>query len=34
VLASSFVAMLELARLGKVELAQEEAFAPLMVRRA
>lgn len=31
-LASSFLAMLELARLGKVQLAQEEAFAPLMVR--
>jgi segregation and condensation protein A len=33
-LASSFVATLELARLGKVEVAQEEAFAPLMVRGA
>jgi segregation and condensation protein A len=33
-LASSFVASLELARLGKVELAQDEPFAPLMVRRA
>ncbi len=33
-LASSFVAALELARQGKVALAQEEAFAPLMVRRA
>jgi len=31
-LASSFVATLELARLGKVELAQEEPFAALMVR--
>ena len=33
-LASSFVATLELARLGKVELAQEDAFGPLMVRGA
>lgn len=33
-LASSFVASLELARQGKVALAQEAAFAPLMVRRA
>jgi segregation and condensation protein A len=33
-LASSFVASLELARLGKVELAQEAPFAPLMVRGA
>lgn len=33
-LASSFVASLELARRGKVQLAQDEAFAPLMVRRA
>ena len=33
-LASSFVASLELARQGKVALAQETAFAPLMVRRA
>jgi segregation and condensation protein A len=33
-LASSFVATLELARIGKIELDQEEAFAPLMVRRA
>ena len=33
-LASSFLAMLELARLGKVELQQEEAFAPLMVKAA
>ena len=33
-LASSFVASLELARMGKVALAQEEAFAPLMVRKA
>ena len=33
-LASSFVAALELARLGKVELAQDGAFAPLMVRAA
>jgi len=31
-LASSFVASLELARLGKVELAQEEIFGPLMLR--
>lgn len=33
-LASSFVAALELARLGKAELAQEETFGPLRVRRA
>lgn len=33
-LASSFVATLELARQGKLELAQEEAFAPLMVKAA
>jgi segregation and condensation protein A len=33
-LASSFLAVLELARLGKAELRQEEAFAPLMVRAA
>jgi segregation and condensation protein A len=33
-LASSFVAALELARQGKVALAQEEPFAPLMVKRA
>jgi segregation and condensation protein A len=33
-LASSFVAALELARQGRVELAQVEAFAPLMVRAA
>ena len=33
-LASSFVAALELARTGRVELRQEEAFAPLMIRRA
>ncbi len=32
-LASSFVAALELARLGKAEIAQEEAFAPLRIRR-
>jgi segregation and condensation protein A len=32
-LASSFVAALELARLGKAELAQEETFGPLMLRR-
>jgi segregation and condensation protein A len=31
-LAASFVATLELARLGKVQLAQDEPFAPLMVR--
>ncbi len=31
-LASSFVAALELARLGKAELAQEETFGPLMLR--
>ena len=33
-LASSFVAALELARLGKVEIGQEEPFAPLFVRAA
>jgi len=33
-LASSFVAALELARLGKAELAQAEPFAPLMIRAA
>ena len=33
-LASSFVAALELARTGKVDLMQQEAFAPLMIRRA
>jgi segregation and condensation protein A len=33
-LASSFVASLELARLGKLQLAQDGAFAPLMVRSA
>ncbi len=33
-LASSFLAMLELARRGKIQIAQEEAFAPLMVRAA
>ncbi len=33
-LASSFVAALELARTGKVDLRQEKAFAPLMIRRA
>jgi segregation and condensation protein A len=33
-LASSFVAALELARLGKVELGQEAPFAPLFVRAA
>ncbi len=32
--ASSFVAALELARQGRVELAQDRAFAPLMLRRA
>ncbi len=32
-LASSFVAALELARLGKAELAQDETFGPLMLRR-
>jgi segregation and condensation protein A len=32
-LASSFVAALELARLGRAELAQEEAFSPLRIRR-
>lgn len=33
VLASSFVAALELARLGQAEIAQEEAFSPLRIRR-
>jgi len=33
-LASSFLAMLELARQGRVQLEQDEAFAPLMVRAA
>jgi segregation and condensation protein A len=33
-LASSFLAMLELARMGKIEMQQDEAFAPLMVRAA
>ena len=33
-LASSFVAALELARLGKAELAQQEIFGPLLLRRA
>ncbi len=33
-LASSFVATLELARMGKLDLQQDEAFAPLMVRAA
>ena len=33
-LASSFVATLELARLGKIQLRQEEPFAPLMVKAA
>ena len=33
-LASSFVAALELAKQGKVEIAQAETFAPLMLRRA
>jgi segregation and condensation protein A len=32
-LASSFVAALELARLGRAEIAQEAAFAPLRIRR-
>ncbi len=32
--ASTFLALLELARQGRVELAQEEAFAPLQVRKA
>ncbi|MEM7665934.1 MAG: ScpA family protein [Pseudomonadota bacterium] len=32
-LASSFVAALELARLGKAEIAQEEAYSPLRIRR-
>jgi segregation and condensation protein A len=33
VLASSFVAALELARLGRAEIAQDEAFSPLRIRR-
>jgi len=33
-LASSFVAALELARLGRIEIAQDDAFAPLKVRAA
>ena len=33
-LASSFVAALELARTGRIDLKQEAAFAPLMIRRA
>jgi segregation and condensation protein A len=33
-LASSFVAALELARQGRLELAQDDAFAPLKVRAA
>ena len=33
-LASSFLAVLELARLGKLELQQDGAFAPLMVKAA
>jgi segregation and condensation protein A len=33
-LASSFVATLELARLGKVQIAQDAVFAPLYVRAA
>jgi len=33
VLASSFVAALELARLGKAELAQKAAYSPLRIRR-
>ncbi|WP_373486991.1 segregation/condensation protein A, partial [Blastomonas sp.] len=32
--ASTFLALLELARQGRVDLAQDEAFAPLMVRTA
>ena len=32
-LASSFVAALELARLGRAELAQDDAFGPLRLRR-
>jgi segregation and condensation protein A len=32
-LASSFVATLELARLGRIEIEQDDAFAPLMVRK-
>ena len=33
-LASSFLAMLELAKQGRVELQQETSFAPLMVKRS
>ena len=33
-LASSFVAALELAKAGRAELAQEDCFGPLMLRRA
>jgi segregation and condensation protein A len=33
-LASSFLAVLELARRGRLELAQEEAFAPIRLKRA
>jgi segregation and condensation protein A len=33
-LASSFLATLELARLGRVDIAQDEAFGPLLVRTA
>ena len=33
-LASSFVAALELARLGKAELAQDDVFGPIRLRRA
>ena len=33
-LASSFVAALELARQGRVDIAQDSAFAPLMIRKA
>jgi segregation and condensation protein A len=32
-MASSFVASLELVRLGQVELRQQQAFSPLLVRR-
>jgi segregation and condensation protein A len=34
VLASSFVAALELARTGRIDIAQDQAFAPLYLRKA
>jgi segregation and condensation protein A len=33
-LASSFLAALELARLGRIDIAQDEAFGPLMMKTA